>query len=229
MQSQPAGEERILLGPPAYRDLEGITDKPLVISDPPQATDFPIIFRVAQKRWLKAEEVHLVLKYARRCGYQPCSTYPECPSSGSLFLFDRKTLPRFRRDGINWVKKEGKSLLEHHEKLKVNGRYAINCSYSKSEDRPSFHRRIYRLLNGEEDTIFGEFESFEVFFFLNLISFQYTISTQPQKMPIPPKDRYYFEICFLQIVISLNSFVFPFIFFPFSVQEMPTMSSSLSS
>lgn len=39
---------------------------------------------------------------------------------GSLFLFDRKALRYFRKDGHNWrKKKDGKTVREAHEKLKV--------------------------------------------------------------------------------------------------------------
>jgi hypothetical protein len=39
---------------------------------------------------------------------------------GSLLLFDRKVLRYFRKDGHNWrKKKDGKTVKEAHEKLKV--------------------------------------------------------------------------------------------------------------
>lgn len=39
---------------------------------------------------------------------------------GSLFLYDRKALRYFRKDGHNWRKKrDGKTVREAHEKLKV--------------------------------------------------------------------------------------------------------------
>lgn len=45
---------------------------------------------------------------------------------GSLFLFDRKVLRYFRKDGHNWrKKKDGKTVKEAHEKLKV-GNAAID-------------------------------------------------------------------------------------------------------
>lgn len=41
-------------------------------------------------------------------------------SGGSVFLFDRKVLRYFRKDGHNWrKKKDGKTVREAHEKLKV--------------------------------------------------------------------------------------------------------------
>lgn len=43
-----------------------------------------------------------------------------CFSAGSLFLFDRKALRYFRKDGHRWrKKKDGKTVREAHEKLKV--------------------------------------------------------------------------------------------------------------
>ncbi|RWW12597.1 hypothetical protein BHE74_00006518, partial [Ensete ventricosum] len=51
-------------------------------------------------------------------------------SGGSLFLFDRKVLRYFRKDGHNWrKKKDGKTVKEAHERLKV----------SESGDGTSFH------------------------------------------------------------------------------------------
>lgn len=42
-------------------------------------------------------------------------------TGGSLFLFDRKVLRYFRKDGHNWrKKKDGKTVKEAHEKLKVS-------------------------------------------------------------------------------------------------------------
>jgi hypothetical protein len=39
---------------------------------------------------------------------------------GSLFLFDRKVTRYFRKDGHNWrKKKDGKTVGEAHERLKV--------------------------------------------------------------------------------------------------------------
>ena len=43
---------------------------------------------------------------------------------GSIFLYDRKVLRYFRKDGHNWrKKKDGKTVKEAHERLKVNMLY----------------------------------------------------------------------------------------------------------
>ena len=42
------------------------------------------------------------------------------PTAGSLYLFDRSRCRYFRKDGHNWrKKKDGKTVRETHEKLKV--------------------------------------------------------------------------------------------------------------
>lgn len=42
------------------------------------------------------------------------------PIGGTIVLFDRKKLRNFRRDGHNWKKKkDGKTVKEAHEHLKV--------------------------------------------------------------------------------------------------------------
>jgi hypothetical protein len=56
---------------------------------------------------------------------------------GSLFLFDRKVLRYFRKDGHNWrKKKDGKTVKEAHERLKVRQIWAVDsfsaCNYSMS-------------------------------------------------------------------------------------------------
>ncbi|KEH36443.1 calmodulin-binding transcription activator 1 [Medicago truncatula] len=73
------------------------------------------------------------------------------PPSGSLFLFDRKVLRYFRKDGHNWrKKKDGKTVKEAHEKLKVGSVDALHCYYAHGEENENFQRRSYWLL--EQDT-----------------------------------------------------------------------------
>jgi hypothetical protein len=151
---------RLRCGPPPYSESL-FSEKVVVLSDPPNPNDFPKLFDAAQERWLKGEEVHAILRYARSCGYQTCVTAPENPISGSLFLYDKKAFSRFRKDGVNWKKKaDGKTVKEHHERLKINGHYAINCYYSQcaDPDRADFHRRIFSLLKSDNQTVFGECE-----------------------------------------------------------------------
>ncbi|EEF42972.1 calmodulin-binding transcription activator (camta), plants, putative [Ricinus communis] len=57
-------------------------------------------------------------------------------AGGSLFLFDRKVLRYFRKDGHNWrKKKDGKTVREAHEKLKVVCLYNSEMQHSSSNYR----------------------------------------------------------------------------------------------
>ena len=74
---------------------------------------------------------------------------------GSLFLFDRKVLRYFRKDGHNWrKKKDGKTVKEAHEKLKVSkyfiNQYVEGCTKSLTVDAGMFCIifGIYNLLLG---------------------------------------------------------------------------------
>ncbi|KAI3728407.1 hypothetical protein L6452_17042 [Arctium lappa] len=106
----------------------------------------------AQVRWLKPGEVLFILQSfeEKQLTHEP----PQKPPSGSLFLFDRKALRFFRRDGHSWrKKKDGKNLGEAHERLKVGNAEALNCYYAHGEENPNFQRRSYWMLNSEMDHI----------------------------------------------------------------------------
>ncbi|THG14499.1 hypothetical protein TEA_014206 [Camellia sinensis var. sinensis] len=69
------------------------------------------------------------------------------PPSGSLFLFDRKVLRYFRKDGHNWrKKKDGKTVKEAHERLKAGSVDVLHCYYAHGEENENFQRRSYWLL-----------------------------------------------------------------------------------
>ncbi|PIA52157.1 hypothetical protein AQUCO_01000201v1 [Aquilegia coerulea] len=66
---------------------------------------------------------------------------------GSLFLFDRKVLRYFRKDGHNWrKKKDGKTVNEAHERLKAGSVDVLHCYYAHGEENGNFQRRSYWLL-----------------------------------------------------------------------------------
>ncbi|CAA6658826.1 unnamed protein product [Spirodela intermedia] len=95
----------------------------------------------AQHRWLRPAEICEILRNYRNFRIAP---------SGSLFLFDRKVLRYFRRDGHNWrKKKDGKTVKEAHERLKVGSVDVLHCYYAHGEESENFQRRSYWLL--EED------------------------------------------------------------------------------
>ncbi|XP_074310037.1 calmodulin-binding transcription activator 4 isoform X1 [Silene latifolia] len=100
----------------------------------------------AQRRWLKPAEVLFILQNHQN--YQITPEAPLRPPGGSLFLFNKRVLRFFRKDGHNWrKKKDGRTVGEAHERLKVGIAEAINCYYAHGEDNPSFQRRSYWMLD----------------------------------------------------------------------------------
>ena len=70
-------------------------------------------------------------------------------SGGSLFLFDRKVLRYFRKDGHNWrKKKDGKTVKEAHERLKVSilGILSIDISTDLEYEAEKFNSCIFGLM-----------------------------------------------------------------------------------
>jgi hypothetical protein len=111
------------------------------------------ILKEAKFRWLKGYEVLTILQNFQSYGLQLSTAAPVDPQSGSLFLFNKR-LVKFRKDGINWKKqKDGKTVRESHEKLKVGGVKVLSCCYTRSSDNSAFQRRIYWLLEGDLTTV----------------------------------------------------------------------------
>ncbi|EFJ26472.1 hypothetical protein SELMODRAFT_413101 [Selaginella moellendorffii] len=110
------------------------------------------IIREAQNRWLRPLEVIEILRNYQKFRLNPVP--PNKPPSGSLFLFDRKTLRFFRKDGHNWrKKKDGKTVREAHERLKAGSVDVLHCYYAHGEDNPNFQRRSYWMLEGAYEHI----------------------------------------------------------------------------
>ncbi|KAF2572663.1 hypothetical protein F2Q70_00000566, partial [Brassica cretica] len=102
----------------------------------------------AQHRWLRPAEICEILRNYQK--FHIASEPPNRPPSGSLFLFDRKVLRYFRKDGHNWrKKKDGKTVKEAHEKLKVGSIDVLHCYYAHGEDNENFQRRCYWMLEQE--------------------------------------------------------------------------------
>ncbi|KAG9451523.1 hypothetical protein H6P81_011488 [Aristolochia fimbriata] len=110
--------------------------------------DIEQILVEAQNRWLRPAEICEILKNYRNFRIAP--EPPNKPPSGSLFLFDRKVLRYFRKDGHNWrKKKDGKTVKEAHERLKAGSVDVLHCYYAHGEENENFQRRSYWML--EED------------------------------------------------------------------------------
>ncbi|XLS73774.1 hypothetical protein HN51_030639 [Arachis hypogaea] len=107
--------------------------------------DFQQLQFEAQHRWLRPAEICEILRNYRM--FQITSEPHNRPPSGSLFLFDRKVLRYFRKDGHNWrKKKDGKTVKEAHEKLKVGSVDVLHCYYAHGEENENFQRRSYWML-----------------------------------------------------------------------------------
>ncbi|PWZ15146.1 Calmodulin-binding transcription activator 6 [Zea mays] len=73
---------------------------------------------------------------------------------GTVVLYDRKVVRNFRKDGHNWKKKkDGKTVQEAHEKLKIGNEEKVHVYYARGEDDPNFFRRCYWLLDKELERI----------------------------------------------------------------------------
>ncbi|XP_042440998.1 calmodulin-binding transcription activator 2-like isoform X3 [Zingiber officinale] len=102
----------------------------------------------AQHRWLRPAEICEILQNHRKFRIAP--EPPNKPQSGSLFLFDRKVLRYFRKDGHNWrKKKDGKTVKEAHERLKVGSVDMLHCYYAHGEENEKFQRRSYWMLEDD--------------------------------------------------------------------------------
>ncbi|XP_068655869.1 calmodulin-binding transcription activator 4-like isoform X2 [Aristolochia californica] len=107
--------------------------------------DIDKLYQEAQNRWLKPAEVHFLLQnYEKQHLMQE---NPQNPPSGSLFLFNRRVHRFFRKDGYAWRKKrDGRTVGEAHERLKVGNVDALNCYYAHGEQNPNFQRRCFWML-----------------------------------------------------------------------------------
>ncbi|KHN34827.1 Calmodulin-binding transcription activator 4 [Glycine soja] len=114
--------------------------------------DINDLHQEAQARWLKPAEVMYILQNHEK--FQFTQEPPQQPTSGSLFLFNKRVLRFFRKDGHNWRKKrDGRTVGEAHERLKVLNVEALNCYYARGEQNPAFQRRSYWMLDPAYDHI----------------------------------------------------------------------------
>ncbi|KAM3297357.1 hypothetical protein ACQJBY_039303 [Aegilops geniculata] len=114
--------------------------------------DINVLLREARSRWLKPSEVyHILLNHEQlQITHEP----PNKPHSGSLFLYNRRVNRLFRKDGYAWRrKKDGRTVGEAHERLKVGNVDAMSCYYAHGEQNPYFQRRCLWMLEPAYDHI----------------------------------------------------------------------------
>lgn len=126
------------------------------------------IFEAAKTRWLTVEEIITLLSNAyeseehesnhgvpspnsilRRSISPPRSP----PSSGTIFLYDRVAVRNYKVDGHDWIRKRSNpaKIREDHVKLRYKGTYRVGGNYVHSADVDTLHRRVYRLLETDEE------------------------------------------------------------------------------
>eukprot|EP00271_Cylindrocystis_brebissonii_P012576 TRINITY_DN3132_c0_g1_i1.p1 TRINITY_DN3132_c0_g1~~TRINITY_DN3132_c0_g1_i1.p1 ORF type:complete len:1307 (+),score=252.91 TRINITY_DN3132_c0_g1_i1:347-4267(+) len=117
----------------------------------------------ARSRWLKPVEIVDILRNFSEYEFQLNQEPPVKPPSGSLYLFDRKVVRYFRKDGHNWrKKKDGKTVREAHEKLKAGNVDMLHCYYAHSEEDDRFQRRCYWMLEpAMENTVLVHYREVE--------------------------------------------------------------------
>ncbi|KAJ1270659.1 hypothetical protein BS78_06G068600 [Paspalum vaginatum] len=110
-----------------------------------QSFDINVLREEAMSRWLKPSEVYYILQNHER--FPITHEAPKKPPSGSLFLYNRRVNRYFRRDGHTWRrKKDGRTVGEAHERLKVGNIDALSCYYAHGEQNPCFQRRCFWML-----------------------------------------------------------------------------------
>eukprot|EP00873_Tetraselmis_striata_P000416 jgi/Tetstr1/420680/TSEL_011767.t1 len=115
------------------------------------------VVRKSVDKWLKNTEVVDILNKYKDYAFPISKDAPVTPPGGTLFLFQRKQVRFFRKDGHCWRKKpDGKTVRETHEKLKVDNQDVLNCYYAHAEEPDGEHqlqRRCYWLLEGDTNIV----------------------------------------------------------------------------
>ncbi|NP_001266138.1 calmodulin-binding transcription factor SR4 [Solanum lycopersicum] len=116
------------------------------------AVDLEQILKELHHRWLLPHEVCQILRnHQSFCLTQQLQLKPP---AGSIFLYDRKLLPNFCKDGHHWRKnKDGQTIKEAHEKFKAGSVDVLHCYYVHGEGNKNFQRRSYWMLEEQLEHI----------------------------------------------------------------------------
>lgn len=105
---------------------------------------------IAATRWFQTEELLNILQSYKSAGYPVSRVKPTNPSNGSLYILDKRKVPDFKQDGIEYAKKKGTSKLkEDYNRLLLNGVHTLTGVYCVTVDDSGLKRRIYRFANDE--------------------------------------------------------------------------------
>lgn len=123
------------------------------MSRAPLPEDLGAVVRAFSHRWLTSPELYRFLLNFEAAGVPVLEEVVLRPPSGSFFVYGPKT--RARDDGYDYTRKRHDGRAETREtyvKLVVNGVARLASFTAELEDRPSFRRRIYRLLTDADAT-----------------------------------------------------------------------------
>ena len=122
-------------------------------STPPTPPTLAAVVERARAAWLRTADVVSILADHAPAGAVPLSTAPPAsPSPGSLYIFDRRAVKHFRRDGHAWrTKGDGRTVRETHERLKAGARHVLACYYARSAGSDGLQVRVERWKRGRGD------------------------------------------------------------------------------
>jgi len=153
---------------------------------------------LAKSRWLRKSEIQELLLIWPDTGLQ-CSQKPTLnPPDGFAAIFDRKSTPRWRQDGIPWRRRTNGKVLENHEvyslvfilvdlfSLRIEKRDCLHVYYAHSEDSTPMHRRAYWLVtDGQYVFVHYRLESRPSSASSSKASFESIPQTQPPSLSLP--------------------------------------------
>ncbi|KXJ21269.1 calmodulin-binding transcription activator 2 [Exaiptasia diaphana] len=129
-----------------------LTDTQIVLPDKLSSIKKAETFSSLKLKWNSSEEVLSILISFEKHESWFSQKVPKRPPNGSMLLFNRQNIKDYRKDGYSWKKRTSSSsyIREDHCKLKVAGVNCLNVVYTHSAIVPTFHRRIYWLLQNPD-------------------------------------------------------------------------------
>ncbi|GKC57180.1 calmodulin-binding transcription activator 3-like protein isoform X1, partial [Tanacetum coccineum] len=101
-----------------------------------------LLLQEAPTRWFQSHEIKKILTNYEK--FELRNSPPDRLVAGSTFLYDRVSNKSFRKDGHSWKKKkDGVTVNEKVEHLKIDGVAVIRYYVARREDNDKFQRRCY--------------------------------------------------------------------------------------
>ncbi|GJZ33348.1 calmodulin-binding transcription activator 3-like protein isoform X1 [Tanacetum coccineum] len=104
--------------------------------------ELQLLLQEAPTRWFQSHEIKKILTNYEK--FELRNSPPDRLVAGSTFLYDRVSNKSFRKDGHSWKKKkDGVTVNEKVEHLKIDGVAVIRYYVARREDNDKFQRRCY--------------------------------------------------------------------------------------